>query len=259
MPYWTNNRYPQMAINLRQAKPVSRLLLIGLIVTLLSIFSSVLWAEASLSPYHATYSSTIKGISAELKQNLEHRGANLRLINNSASVLFVGFKEQAEFVERNGKVISKRYDYRNKMSSRRNSSLRFDWHNNTVTDIKHKQPPLAIPKGTMDMLSFHVQLRLDLINNPQFTEKNYSLVESSKLKTYTVTHLGEELINTPVGEYKAVKLKQQRPGKNKHTLIWLAKEKEYLLLRLQRIEKGQVVYQVNLDKAELAGKKLGSS
>jgi Protein of unknown function (DUF3108) len=213
--------------------------------------------KLTLQAYTATYSSTVRGIDATMQQSLKKTDTDQWQLHNEIALMFVGFEEQAQFRVTGKKLTPVNYDYSNSFSSKRESSLRFDWENNSVTDIRHSKTPLTIPEGALDKLGFQVQLRLDLLNSENgntFTEKTYTLVERKKLKHYIVTPLGEELINTSAGKFNAIKLQQRRQGKDKHTLIWLAKDWDYFVLRIQRIEEGKSRFQVDLSQATINGK-----
>lgn len=213
-----------------------------------------------LSPYQAVYGSNVGGIDAEMKQTLKKTDADLWQLHNSISFMFIGFEEQATFIASDGDTTAQTYRYSNKLSSSRNSNLRFDWKNSSVMDRDQEQQPLGIPAGAMDKLSFQVQLRMDLLGEGEnFKEKTYQLIDRNRVKTYTVSWLGEEAITTSAGTFNAIKVKQQRPGKQRYTLIWLARDYDNFVLRIQRIDKGEADYQVDLKKAIIAGKRLTGS
>lgn len=210
-----------------------------------------------LTPYQAVYGSNVGGIDAEMKQTLKNTDADLWQLHNAISFMFLGFEEQATFIATDGDTTAQTYRYSNKISSSRNSNLRFDWKNSSVLDREQEQQPLGIPAGAMDKLSFQVQLRMDLLREGEnFKDKTYQLIDRNRIKTYTVSRLGEETITTSAGTFNAIKVKQQRPGKDRYTLIWLARDHDNFVLRIQRIDKGEADYQVDLKKAVIAGKLL---
>ncbi len=272
MLYWTTKRYPT---------PVTRLLIERLMyrttgIVLLLLAAAPLKAStapvdtaiatpaattSSLAPHTAVYTSSGKGLSAKIKQKLTNLGNHRWQLHNAASIMWVGFEEKALFTEKSGQVIPGTYHYNNKLSSKRNSNLIFDWANSAVTDTLHSDSPLALPDGALDKLSFQAQLRLDLLNQklpliPPASETNYHLVDRTRYKTYNIKYLGEEIIETPAGKFNAVKIKQRRPDKEKHTLIWLAKDWDYFVLRIQRIKNGKSDYLIELKQATIAEKKI---
>ena len=158
--------------------------------------------------------------------------------------------------EADNQIIPLSYNYANQFSSKKNSQLVFNPEQQTVFDRLHSKEDLPLSKNSYDRLSFQAQLYLDVINSAEFSHKTYHLVDRNELKTYEVSKLAEETIITPLGTFTAIKFKQHRPGKDEYTLIWLAKDRDYFLLRVQRIAEGKKEYQINLKSALIDGKML---
>lgn len=264
MRYWTIKSCP-----LRAIKPLTKrcagwrrsanhyLLLTALLV----LQSALVGADSmpdysvSLAPHQAIYTSSAKGISAELKQTLKNLGSDHWQLHNRVSMLLAGFEEQASFSENNGTIVPSKYHYQNQLSRKRDSKLNFNWRNNTVTDSLHGNKPLTVPANALDKLSFQMQLRLDFLNqNTPFNEQSYLLVDKKRLKNYQIKYLGDEIIDTPAGTFNAIKLEQRRPGKDKSTLIWLARDWDYFILRIRRMDKAKTSYQVELKQATIDGR-----
>ena len=212
--------------------------------------------QITLKPYQAVYSTKVRGVSADMQQTLSKNDQQQWQVKSYASVLFADIEERATFTEADNQVIPLSYDYINQFSSKRNSKLVFNPEQQTVIDRLHSKEYLPLPENSYDRLSFQTQLHLDVINTADFTKKTYHLVDRSKLKTYEVSKLAEETIVTPLGTFTAIKFKQRRPGKDGHTLIWLAKDRDYFLLRVERIAEGKKEYQINLKSALIDGKTL---
>lgn len=208
-----------------------------------------------ISPYQAVYQSSVKGITAELQQNFTQTKAGQWRLTNAVTILFAGFDELAQFSIENGQVRPTLYHYNNPMSKSRSSELHFDQQRQTVVDKDHPKAPLKITPSTTDKLSGQLQIRLDLIREGQaYNGKAYPVVDSTKLKTYHTEVIGEETIKVLAGEFKAIKVKQFRQGKDKHTLIWLAKNHQYLILRLDVIDKGKLRDSLQLKQATIDGR-----
>ncbi len=244
MPYWITPPYLLAAIN----TTISRIL-----ITVLLLACTAAVNADSLKPYKAIYSTKVRGISAEMEQTLSKNDQQQWQVRSYASILFASVEERATFTEAEHQLTPLSYDYINKMSSKRNSELAFNPEQKTVIDRLHSKTPLKLPESSYDKISFQTQLMLDLLNTPDFSQKTYHLVDRTKYKTYEVIKLGEEMINTPLGRFNAVKLEQRRPGKDKYTLLWLAKDWDYFLLRIVRIDEGEKEYQIDLKEGELDG------
>ena len=222
-----------------------------------SVSSSPSIEAASLrqvSPYQAVYQSKVKGITAELQRSLKQTSTGQWQLSNVVNVLFTGFDEQAQFSIENGQVRPTLYHYNNPMSKSRSSELHFDQKLQTVIDKDHLKTPLKLSPSTTDKLSAQLQIRLDMIREGKaYSGKAYSVVDSTKLKTYHTEVVGEEAIKVFAGKFNAIKIKQFRQGKDKHQLIWLAKDHQYLILRLDVIDKGTLRDSLQLKQATIDG------
>lgn len=240
---------------------LSTLVLPVLILTISTVSTETQALDTpTLSPYHATYQSQIKGLEAQLQRSLKATKDQQWQLSNTVNVLFSGFSEQATFRVNGDHVQALTYQYINPISKKRSSELHFDWANKHVIDRKHPQPPLQIPAHAVDKLALQYQIRLDLQRKgQQFKHKEYTVIDRTRLKTYRVEVLGYEKLQTLAGAFNTIKLKQFRPGKNKHTFIWLATDYEYLILRIDAMDKGKRRDTLELKEAILAGKLINPS
>jgi hypothetical protein len=264
MPFSTNSHCRSVASyltarnNIRQ--PLLKLLVAG-VFTMLStnpVFAGSMPPANQLfiAPHQATYISQIKDIHAELDQSLSQREDGQWQINNEVTAVFSSVTESSQFYIIDGQIAPVSYRYKNPLSKKRSSKLQFTQTGEQLqaTEILQEKASIDIPSDSLDKLSFQLQLRLDMIaSEGEFSSKDYHLVEQDSLKTYTVKKLSEEIIDTAAGSFKTIKLEQRRAGKDKHSLIWLAKDKQYFLLRVQRIKKSRVEYQVDLSQADIDG------
>ena len=205
----------------------------------------------TLKSHNAVYTGEYNGISAKLQQTLSAVSNIEWQMENKLSVFWMDLKEKARFAMVSQQLMPLTYSYDNPLSRKRNSELSFDHQSNTVFDKKHSEKPLALKNNSFDTLSFQTKLRMDLLKTPNFEQQVYHLVDRTRLKSYNIKKLGEEVIETPAGKFNAVKLEQRRGEHNKHTLIWLAKNWDYFVLRIQRIKDGKVAYQIDLKEATL--------
>lgn len=211
-------------------------------------------AEILLTPYDATYTAKISGFNAKLNRSLSLTENQQWLLSNKVSIFFAAITEQSQFVLHNDCIETISYQYINTLSSKHNSQLSFDWQTPAVTYGKNQTTTLSTDQHYYDQLSFQAQLRLDLLNQPtNFLHKDYAIIDDGKIKTYQVDKLGEELLETPAGEFNAIKFKQQRLGSNKHIIIWMAKDWQYLILKLERFKNGKSDYSLQLKQATLNG------
>lgn len=209
--------------------------------------------SAKIRPYRAHYNIAYKGINSVLKRSLKQTNSVYWELNNSISLLLFGSTEQAIFKIQNDQIIPLAYKFDNDLNNKKNSKLTFNWRNSTVTETKRKLN-LTISPETRDVLSFQLQLRLDLLHSgDNFTDKTYTLIDKKRLKEYTVKFIGEETLTTPAGKFNAVKIEQRRVGKSDFTHIWLAKNMDYFLVKIERIEDNRATYTLEINDVKIDG------
>lgn len=146
-----------------------------------------------------------------------------------------------------------KYNYvRRSLGKNRNAELTFDWPNKTVTNNVQKTSwEMDITQKVQDKLSYQLQMQQDLLNGHK--NFDYQIADGGHLKKYKFTTVGEEMLETPLGKVNTVKIKRSREDNDRVTYAWLAKDWNYLLVRLQQEEKGDV-YTIYIHKANLDGK-----
>ena len=212
-------------------------------------------SATELLPYSAKYHADIDGWEATLERSLVHNAESDKwLLTNKASILFAGFEERSSFLfDQN--IIPISYQYNNKLSKKRNKSILFDWSQLKANTRKGKtDSQLTIPDPSYDLLSYQVQLRLDVLRNKDYEREVYTIVDAGRFKEYSIELLGEEWLETPAGKFETLKLEQTRKDKDRRTLIWLAKNWQYMIVKLQRFEGDSSDQLIELKSATMGGK-----
>ncbi len=134
----------------------------------------------------------------------------------------------------------------------RDADLTFDWNKKTVINkVQQTNWKMDIAQRVQDKLSYQIQLQQDLINGQ--TNFSYQIADGGHLKEYKFITLGEEVLETPLGKVNTIKVKRSRDNDKRVTYAWLAKDWNYLLVRLQQEEKGSK-YTIYIHKASIDGK-----
>ncbi|MGB1262474.1 MAG: DUF3108 domain-containing protein [Cognaticolwellia sp.] len=140
------------------------------------------------------------------------------------------------------KVTPTSYEYiREGTGSDKYSKWRYDTANNIAVDEKKKRTKnIDFPDNIQDSLSYHLQHRLNMLNNPEQKQFVYPVIKrSGSVKNYVYQYDGEEELMLPYGLVKTVKLKREVVEKKRITYAWFAPELDYLLVKLYQI-KGDV-------------------
>ena len=108
-----------------------------------------------------------------------------------------------------------------------------------VGSYKDKRFNLPVHNGIQDRASLELVLARDIQLNKQTL--NYQVVERGKLKEYNFQKLGTEQIKTPAGTFNALKVKVVRTGNERETIFWMAKEIDYIPVKIRHRENNDVI------------------
>ncbi|GAA0821999.1 DUF3108 domain-containing protein [Colwellia asteriadis] len=142
--------------------------------------------------------------------------------------------------DREGTGRDKHYEWQYQFS---NKSAKDLVKNKTITIDRHE--------GLQDKLSYHLQNRIDLINNPEQQRFVYPVISTSgSIKDYVYTYDGEEELMLPYGLVKTIRLKREIPEKKRITYAWFAPKLDYLLVKLYQVKAGAEQFEAQLSKIE---------
>ena len=111
--------------------------------------------------------------------------------------------------------------------------------NRAVGSYKNTPYNVAITPETQDRASLELVLARDIAQNkPQLV---YTVVDRGEIKQYNFQKLGHEQIQTPAGNFSATKVRVIRSDDKRDTVFWMAKEIDYLPVKIQHREKGDVI------------------
>lgn len=226
----------------------------AIIITLLMLLALPGQAAQQLKPYRAVYASKWNlgiSFSGDAIRELKQAGDQWSLSVN-ASAMIASINESSQFAYQGDQIKPNRYEYHRKvLGKKRDAVLQFNWSKGSVlNDIAEKPWSMDIPTNTLDKLSYQLQLRLDLMAGK--TNFEYQIADGGRLKTYRFKKLDEEIIKTPQGEYKAVKIQRDRGENSKReTYIWMAPELDYLIVKLYQIETDGKEYTLLLNKLDI--------
>lgn len=219
-------------------------------------------SQAEPTPFRAIYKAAYKGVPivAEGIRELTKVSGNNYLLTNSVTSWLGSITEQSVFTWYPGDLIlSEEYQYhRGGIGTNRDAILKFDWSTHQVlNDVQAKPWKMAIPDGCMDKLGYQIKMRADLLlHYSQSTQKpdlTYLIADGGRVKTYTFEILGEELIDTPVGRLSTIKVARLREDDKRSTIFWLAKDWQFLLVRLEQADSGKTSFNLSLKEATVNG------
>lgn len=120
-------------------------------------------------------------------------------------------------------------------SADKTDTAQFDWENGKlVIGTGDNTRRVDLPQGAQDLLSFPYQLAFAA---PQVGSAQLYLTNGRNLEKYGYQELGEEILETPMGQLKALHIGKLRRDGEENTEIWLAPEYHYLPVKIRHTDK----------------------
>lgn len=213
---------------------------------------------AELQPFSASYTADWKQLpfSGTAERSLQQQDDGTWKLDFSASMLVASLDETSWLSLVNGDIQPNKYRYSRKgMGKAKKIKQDFDWQAQRVTGSDRGKPiDLTLIQGVQDKSSYQLALQRDVADGK--TSMSYQVLDGSDLDTYDFRVLGEESVKTMVGTVDAIKVERVRdPTQSKRiTVLWFAKDWDYLLVRLQQIEKDGKEYQIILEDGTVNNK-----
>jgi len=118
------------------------------------------------------------------------------------------------------------------------SDIRFDWSENIAHSVYEGEPKdIPIAPGMLDRLAADIIVINEL--RAGRTPGGYDIVDRNSVRRYEFTKLGDEEMEVPAGTFDTVKYRRQRPDSTRSTLIWYAKDHNYLPVRIEQQKRGE--------------------
>ena len=115
--------------------------------------------------------------------------------------------------------------------------------------LKDRLVDVDFPSNIQDKLSYHLQHRINMMNNPTQRHFVYPVIGTSgKIKNLVYQYDGEEEVMLPYGLVKAIKLKREVVEKKRVTYAWFAPELDYLMVKLYQVKAGAEQIEAQLNK-----------
>jgi len=106
-------------------------------------------------------------------------------------------------------------------------------------------------KGVLDKSTYQVALQQDVAAGKK--TMSYPIVDGDEIETLQFRVLGEEQVKTEVGQIAAIKVERVREEdqNGRQTRLWFAKDWDFLLVRLEQVEKDGKAYQIMLKQGRV--------
>jgi len=142
--------------------------------------------------------------------------------------------ERSHFVMTGGEIRPTTFTYEDgTRRGRRNVTLKFDWDTGMLAiERPDGSAAIRLEPGTLDRGSVRVALMRDLARD--LGSGRHVLTDPDVIRAYNYTVESTEKIDTALGELMGRRVRQQRDGSSRHTLIWMAPSLDFLTLRMEQ-------------------------
>ncbi|MFT5134602.1 MAG: hypothetical protein ACI9SC_003082 [Gammaproteobacteria bacterium] len=118
----------------------------------------------------------------------------------------------------------------------RTVNISFDWEkNHIINSIDGSSWKMPAAPNILDKLLYQLAIMYDLQAGKESLQ--YAVADGGRTKIYNFEIIGEEIIETPLGMLKTVKLERHKPNSRRKSTLWCAKDLEYLPIKVENIEK----------------------
>lgn len=204
----------------------------------------------TIKPFVAVYDMYRQGDRlGQGERRLERQANNQYSLSLESELKWLIFsdrrKETSVFSVQDEQVVPSSYQFnRSGTGSDDEINILFNKDNSLVINPKARKDaaPETWQLGWQDEMSLHAQIQLDLINGKKLFD--YTVVTNNgKLRDYNFEVIGEELISTGFGRFKAVKIARIYDDKKFYAQhAWFIPELNFTLARLWRMKKGVEQY-----------------
>jgi len=228
-------------------------------ILILALLTSVNASSADLIPHTASYTAkiqkgtSIKGTAVRELMKLDNGQWRYRFDVDS---FIADIRESVRFEWQYNQVIPHQYRYQLSgfFIRDREYKVEFDWKKRIARSKVKKQrwEIKKIPSNTVDRLGYQLQLSMDVYSGKR--DMLYQIVHKGRLKENRFKVIGEERINTALGELDSIVVKKIRSESSKRqTSLWFSKKYQFLLLKMTQREADGEQYEINIKSAKIDG------
>ncbi|MET0777918.1 MAG: DUF3108 domain-containing protein [Pseudomonas mandelii] len=218
---------------------------------------------AELQPFSASYTADWKQLpmSGTAERSLTKGANGVWKLSFKASMMIASLTEESTLTLDKDTLLPQSYHFeRGGLGKAKKADLDFDWTNKMVTGTDRGDAvKIPLNRGMVDKSTYQLALQHDVAAGKK--SMSYQVVDDGEVDTYDFRVLGSEKVDTKAGQIDAIKVERVRdPTQSKRiTVLWFAKDWDYLLVRLQQVETDGKEYNIMLLDGTVNGKAVKGS
>jgi len=204
---------------------------------------------AELQPFSASYTADWKQLpmSGTAERSLTKEANGVWKLSFKASMMIASLSEESTLTLDKDTLLPQSYHF--------DADLDFDWTAKKVTGTDRGDAVnIPLNRGMVDKSTYQLALQHDVAAGKK--SMSYQVVDDGEVDPYDFRVLGSEKVDTKAGQIDAIKVERVRdPTQSKRiTVLWFAKDWDYLLVRLQQVETDGKEYNIMLLDGKVNGK-----
>ncbi|HEX6929735.1 MAG TPA: DUF3108 domain-containing protein [Gammaproteobacteria bacterium] len=159
-------------------------------------------------------------------------------------------REESLFRFEDGRLWPVSYEYRQLNSSKnRNEDIVYDWTDGIAkVNYRGHESTLELKPGTLDR--FLMQLAISLHSQDGKLDRDFRIIDNSRIKTYRLQGQETETIETPAGTFETLRIERVDEDSDKKIRLWLAPELGYLPVKIEQEKLNEETLRLVLKKVE---------
>ncbi|WP_297844746.1 DUF3108 domain-containing protein [Pseudomonas sp.] len=219
---------------------------------------------ADLQPYSATYTADWKQLpmsGGTAERTLTKNANDTWSLSFKASMMIASLTEVSTLKVDKDALLPQTYNFeRGGLGKSKKVDMTFDWAAKVINGTD-RGTAFTVPlnRGILDKSTYQLALQNDVAAGKK--SMSYQVVDGDEVDTYDFRVLGSEKVATKAGQVDAIKVERVRdPTQSKRiTVMWFAKDWDYLLVRLQQVENDGKEYNIMLQEGTVNGRTVKGS
>jgi len=231
---------------------VRNILLLTLAIAALGVGPASFAEVTALTPFEAEYKVKIKGLRGQMTLSLEEVDggyiARSELKPRGLASMFARgrVEESTRFGIADVRVVPASYTMTDTIGKNEKSgALEFDWASGRATGSTEEGPVAHdIDSATYDRASIQYALMLDLLNGRSAT--SYTMLDGDRRKALTISHLGDSVLDVPLGRYTVSGVSHQASGSSRMTTLYCASVLGFLPVQIEQYKNDKLQVRAQL-------------
>ena len=207
--------------------------------------------------FTANYKASTNGIGATALRKLEILDGGLYRLSTSKAASQAG-QHIAKIIHLSAeRLVPLSYNYLLTGISTEASSINYDWDAGLALNNENgENSPIKLTSGVMDELSHQFALRQQIKKGNTDTLE-FQLIDGDEIELHRYRLVGKEVLNTALGKLNSTQIELAQVESNERTTkIWLADDWQYLLIKIEQLNKSGLSIKLELESATVSGKKV---